>query len=227
MTGRHASPPGEPRAPRSHYPAGSAWRRGLSSLVHEHPRTFLLKLLAELGYRRVVLLARPLDEPIEDGPGDPGVTFARLAEDRLDAYVAFRGNTDRGAVEASIAGGRECHVLEREGRIVSSCWASTVPQWSGFLGSETPLADGDVYFSDAWTDPAHRGRAYAHILCLHQLRHFRDRGFRRGVRSTVPENRSALRAHAKSGFRPVEIRGTIRLGPWRRSFRRPWRGRFP
>lgn len=212
---------------RSYYPTGSAVRRALGSLVHERPRTFLFKLLAELGYRRTVFLERPLDEPIPAGPPDQGATFAKLAEDRLDAYVAYRGNTDRDATAALFASGRECYVLEREGRLISSCWASTGPQWSKFLDAETPLADGDVYLSDAWTDPEFRGHAYAHLLCLHQLRHFRDRGFVRAVRSTIPENYSALRVHAKSGFRPVEVHGTMRFGRWRRSFRRPWRGRFP
>lgn len=211
---------------RSYYPSGSAWKRAIGSLIHERPRTFFFKLAAELGYRRVVLLERPLRDPIPDGPDD-GAAFARLGLDRLDEYVAYRNGPDRGAIAGLFEQGRECFVLERDGRILASCWAAIGPQWSEFLDRELPTGPGDVYMSDAWTDPAFRGHAYAHVLCLHQLRHFRDRGFRRALRSTVPENYSALRAHAKSGFRPVAILGTIRVGRWKRGFRRPWRGGFP
>lgn len=212
---------------RSYYPSGGAWRRAIGSLRHESPRTFALKLMAELGYRRVVMLARSLDEPIPDGPSADGTEFARLDEDRLDDYVAFRPESDRAGLVAQLADGFECYVLRRNGRLVSSCWATSRPRWSSYLGADIPTADGDVYLTDAWTHPDFRGLAHAHTLCLHQLRHFRERGFRRALRSTVPENYSALRLHAKSGFRPILVIRTMRIGPWRRTFRRPWRGALP
>jgi RimJ/RimL family protein N-acetyltransferase len=83
-----------------------------------------------------------------------------------------------------------------------------------------PIGPGDVYLVDAWTDARYRGHALAHVLCLHQLRHFRAFGFRRAVRGTVPENPSALRVHAKSGFRPIAMLVRIRIGPWRWHARR-------
>lgn len=211
------------RALRSYYPDGSAWKRALGSLRHESPRTFAFKLLAELGYRRVVMLARSLDEPVPDGPAADGTAFERLGAERLDDYAASRPLSDRADIAKHFAAGYECYVLRRDGRIVSSCWATSKPQWSSYLGAAIPTSPGDVYLTDAWTHPDFRGRAYAHVLCLCQLRHFRDRGFRRAVRSTIPENYSALRVHAKSGFTPVALIGTMRVGPWRREFRRAWR----
>lgn len=215
------------REVRSYYPSGSAWTRALGSLRHEGPRTFALKLLSAAGYRRVLLLERPLDEPIPDGPPAEGTVCESLGEDRLDEYLAFRPDADRAVISAHFVDGFECHVLRRDGRIVSACWSTARPQWASYLGMTMPLAGGDVHLTDAWTHPDYRGHAYAHLLCLHQLRHFRDRGFRRAVRSTVPENRSALRVHAKSGFRPVALLGVVRIGPWRREFRRAWRGGEP
>lgn len=222
-----AADPVRERASRSYYPDGSAWRRALGSLRHESPRTFAFKLLAELGYRRVVLLARDLDDPIPDGPPADGTAFERLGKDRLDEYVAFRSSGDRARIAKQFDAGYECYVLRRDGRVVSSCWATSEPQWSAYLGCTIPTGPGDVYLTDAWTHPDFRGHAYAHVLCLHQLRHFRDRGFRRAVRSTIPENYSALRVHAKSGFRPLALIGTMRVGPWRRTFRRAWRRELP
>lgn len=208
---------------RSYYPSGSAWKRALGSLRHEHPRTFAMKLIAELGYRRTALLERPLDEPIPDGPKVDGVEFAQIGADRLDEYLAYRTGSERDAVAALFADGAQCHVLRRHGEIVSSCWATEHPRPSNYIRMAVPMEPGDVYMTDAWTHADHRGHAYAHILCLHQLRVFRDRGCRRAIRLTIPENVSALRAHAKSGFRPVAIVGSVRVGPWQRSFRRPWR----
>lgn len=212
---------------RSLYPTGSRWRRAIESLRHEGPKTFAIKLASELGYRRVLLLERALDDSIPDPPRAEGVVFERLGVDRVDEYRAFRRDAGQDRIDAQLASGHECYVLRQDGRIVSSCLASTRPQLSAFLGTPIPVGEGDVYLSDAWTDPASRGHSHAHVLCLHQLRHFRDLGSRRAVRATVPENRSALRAHAKSGFRPFGVLGTLRIGPWQREFRRPWRGDFP
>lgn len=209
---------------RSHYPTGSAWRRGLDSLRHERPRTVAMKLLAELGYRRTVLLERPLDEPIPDGPKVEGVAFENIGADRVDEYLAYRPGSERDAVTALLAEGAECHVLRHRGQIVSSCLATERPRPSRYTRMGVPMDHGDVYLTDAWTHPDHRGHSFAHVLCLCQLRHFRDRGYRRAIRLTVPENVSALRAHAKSGFRPVAIVGSLRVGPWQREFRRAWRG---
>lgn len=211
---------------RSYYPSGGTWHRALASLRHEGFRTFAFKLLAEAGYRRVVLLERALDDTIPDPPAD-GTTFEQLAPDRIDEYLAFRDDVERARPAWQFESGHECYVLRRDGGIVSSCWSSSRPQRSSYLGIAIPIGEGDVYMTDAWTGPAFRGHAYAYVLCLHQLRHFRERGFRRAVRSTVPENYSALRVHAKSGFRPFGVLGTLRIGPWRRAFRRPWRGSAP
>lgn len=207
---------------RSYYGSGSALRRAWGSLRHEGPRIFALKLASELGYRRVVLLARPLDQPIADVAPTLPVDAALLAESDIDEYAALRPDEDRSRVRAHLAAGWKCFTLRHEGRIVSACWAALPPYRSSYLGCEMPVAADEVYLTDAWTDPRHRGHSLAHVLCLHQLAHFRDRGFRRAVRGTLPENRSALRAHAKSGFRPVAMLTRVKLGPWTWHTRRDW-----
>jgi ribosomal protein S18 acetylase RimI-like enzyme len=212
---------------RSYYPTGSAWKRAIGSLRHESLRTFAFKLAAELGYRRVVLLERRLDESIPDAPPAAGTAFALLGEDGIDEYLAFRPESDRAGIAAQLARGDQCFVLRHDGRVVSACWASFRRLRTSFLDDEIPLDEGDVYVTEAWTHEDFRGRSYAHVLCVHQLRDLRARGFRRALRSTVPENYSALRAHAKSGFRPIAMIGRIRIGPWRRHFRRDWRGTRP
>ena len=113
--------------------------------------------------------------------------------------------------------------LRHEGRIVSACWSIASSYRTSYLECEMPAVDGGAYLADAWTDERYRGHSLAHVLCLGQLRELRARGFRIALRGTAPENRSALRAHRKSGFRPVALLGRLRVGPWRRYFRREWR----
>ena len=81
------------------------------SLRHESLRTFAMKLAAELGYRRMLLLERRLDEPIADSP--PGGAGRRpvASEDEIDAFFAFRPNFDRARVVADLAEGKQCFVL--------------------------------------------------------------------------------------------------------------------
>ena len=208
----------------SFYPSGNALQRAVGSLRHEGPGAFAYKLASELGFRRVLLLERLLDEPIADVASATPVEFAVLGARDVDDYLAHRQDADRARVEARLASGETCFALRREGRIVSTCWSAGPGYWSGYLECPMPVADGEAYLLDAWTDAASRGLGLAHVLCVHQLRHLRAKGFRRVLRGTVPENRSALRAHAKSGFRPIAMLGRIRIGPWRWQFMRDWRG---
>jgi hypothetical protein len=207
----------------SFYPSGNALRRAIRSLRQEDLGTFAYKLASETGFRRVLLLERPLDDPIADPAPALPVDFAMLGAHEIDDYLVLRPDADRAHIAAHLASGWTCHVLRHDGRIVSACWRADSPYWSSYLERTMPIADGDAYLTDAWTDAGYRGHALAHVLCLHQLRDLREKGFRRALRGTVPENRSALRAHAKSGFRPIAVLGRIRIGPWRGHFRREWR----
>jgi ribosomal protein S18 acetylase RimI-like enzyme len=204
----------------SFYPSGHALQRAAASLRHEGVGAFAFKLASELGYRRVLLLERLLDDPIGDPAPAMPVEFALLAEDEIDDYLVLRPEADRARIVEHLAAGWTCAVLRLEDRIVSACWSAAPPYWSAYLERPMPVEPGDVYLTDAWTDARHRGHALAHVLCLHQLHHFRALGFRRALRGTIPENLSALRVHAKSGFRVIAMLGRLRIGPWRRHFRR-------
>lgn len=210
---------------RSYYPDGNALQRALASLRHEGARTFARKLASALGWRRMLRLERSLCDPIPEFTPDLPIEFGMLDAERIDAYVAARPGADRATIERLLRGGRQCFVIRHQGRIVSSCWSTTTSTWSAFVRTEIELTEGDVYFTDAWTHPHLRGHGLAHALCLHQLRRYRDLGFRRAIRCTIPENPSALRTHMKSGFRPTVMISRLRLGPWQRNLDRPWRER--
>ena len=205
--------------------SGNAVRRAIVVLRSEGLESFWFKLLGEIGYRRLLLLERPLAQPISDfTPGLP-VRIDTLKESEVRDYLAFRPETGHLRIMEALQSGQTCFVARHESRIVSAGWIAGRRARIDYLGCELELAANEAYLFDAFTLPAYRGQGIAPALCLQQLRHLRQAGYGRAIRGTVPENKSALHAHAKSGFRPVALMGTLRIGPWRKNIRRPWADR--
>jgi GNAT superfamily N-acetyltransferase len=206
------------------YPTGNLVERAFAALRDEGLKSFWFKLLSEFGYRRLLLLERMLAQPVPElAPGLP-VRIEVLKECELDEYLAFRPETVRARVIDRLASGHLCFVARHEGRVVSACWTATQRAWTEFLGCEIELAADEVYLFDSFTLPAYRGQGIAPALCLHELRHFQQAGYRRVIRATTPENKPALRAHAKTGFRPGGMIARVKIGPWQRVFQRRWNG---
>ncbi len=193
--------------------------RALTVLRTEGLKVFWLKLLSGLGvYRRLFLLERSLGDPIdESGPTVPldigTMTTAEVAE-----YAALRPETARATIGGLVDAGCLCFMARHDGRAVGCCWLTIDHPYSAFLDWQLPLSAGDAYLFDAYTLPTYRGRGVAPAICAQQLRYCQDAGLRRAVRATSPENVAALRAHVKSGFRPVGVVGRFKIGPWRRYF---------
>ena len=200
--------------------------RAATVLRDEGPRIFLLKLASECGYRRLVLLHRAIADPIPDARVDPGVEFALLGADGVDAYCAFRPDAQRERIEARWRAGRQCFVAREGGRIVASCWIAERDAATDYLQCAIDLEPGAAYLFDAFTHPAARGRGIARALCMHQLRHLQRAGFRLAVRATAAQNRTALRLHLSCGFRPVGGITRLRIGPWTRLRRQGPTGRI-
>jgi ribosomal protein S18 acetylase RimI-like enzyme len=220
------SPMSQRQGPRmtTTYPQGDLARRALSVLRDEGFGSFWFKGCSMLGYRRLVLLERYLNPPEPEVEAGLALAIALLQSSEVDDYCAFRPETARQIVLDRLRKTQTCFVARHEGRIVSACWSTTEPAWSEFLGCEIAVAGGEVYLFDAFTLPTYRGQGAAPALCRQQLLHFRQLGLRRATRATLPENTRAMRAHAKTGFRPYALLRTLRVGPWRGAFRRPWPG---
>lgn len=207
------------------YPQPDLGRRALSVLRDEGFGSFWFKGWSVLGYRRLVLLERNLTAPESQVKAGLPLVIALLKPREADDYCAFRPESARELVLDRLRSAQTCFVARLQGRIVSACWSTTEPAWSEFLRCEIAVAAGEVYLFDAFTLCACRGQGAAPALCMQQLRHFRQLGLRRAIRATLPENAWAMRAHAKTGFRPYALLRTLRVGPWRATFRRPWPGR--
>lgn len=206
---------------RSAYATGNVFRRALSTLRVEGPRSFWFKLLGECGYRRLLLVERPLDQPIADYTPRLPVDVAMLAQSELDDYVVFRGETPRGELADRLRSGQLCFVARYQGRIVAAAWVSFQPAWVRFLGCRTDVAPDEGYIYDKFTLPAYRGYGIANAVRTHHLKHLQRAGFRRAIGVVLPENVSSLRDDAKGGFRTYGVLGRIKLGPWQRVFRMP------
>lgn len=190
---------------------------------NEGPRSFWFKLCAGLGCYRLLVLERPLAEPIPEFEPRLPVGLQVVADDALDDYLAARPGTPCALVLDRWRAGDTCFVARHDGVVVATCWAATRRARAAYVGWDVDLPDGDVYLYDAYTAPAHRGAGVAKALCLYQLRHLRAAGLRRATRMTLPWNQPALRLHTSCGFRVVGVRGRIALGPWRHDFERPLR----
>jgi ribosomal protein S18 acetylase RimI-like enzyme len=192
-----------------------SFQRAWQVLRDEGVRSFWFKLLHLLGYHRLLLLDRPLTEPVPPAQATSPLAMDWLSPADVAEYLAFRSSRDARLLDERFERRHRCLLARADGRLVGVMWAATERAVIQSLRHELPLAPGEVYLYDAYTDPAFRGRCIAPVLSVELLRRFRDEGCRRAIRGTVPENEAALRAHAKAGFERYAIIRRVKLGPWR------------
>jgi GNAT superfamily N-acetyltransferase len=204
--------------------AGSAaakLARALTIARTEGPRALVVKTLSELGCRREVWrLERDLAEPIVEARPGVALTIDPIGCEQLDRYAALRGAASMDNAQRRLAAGARCYLASHDNRPVASCWTTTRSTHNAFLDCEVPVRDDEAYLFDAFTDPQWRGLGIAPAVCVRQLQDCRAAGLARAFRYTVTFNTTAIRAHRKSGFRPVARIGRIALGPWRHYYER-------
>jgi len=196
--------------------------RAMRVLHDEGLRNFWFKLIGELGYRRMLVVAHRLEEPMRELVPRLAVRTDLLAKNDVDAYLAFRPESDRAGLINRLDSGQLCFVAWHEGQIVSACWTAVRPTHIPFLDCDCELADGDAYVYEKFTSEAYRGQHLAHAVRMHQLRYLRNAGYRRMIGAIVPENKRAVLESHRGGSRPVGLMGRIKIGPWQRHFRRQW-----
>ena len=172
-----------------------AWRRGLDTLKMKVVTTF---------YRRVIVLAFPLDAPFRSAaPPRLPVDLCILTEAELDAYLAFRPDQSRAHIRARLERGDRCFVCRHEGRIVDAGWAATGRVPVPYLHRDLVLPSGDVYVYDAHTLPECEGRGLYVARNAFCARHYQDLGFRRCLAVVAVENKVPLAVLRRNGARPV------------------------
>jgi GNAT superfamily N-acetyltransferase len=201
---------------RRRWTFGFAYRRLIEILREEGLKALWFKILGETVYRRVILFERLLCEPISDVTTHGPVSIHRLSATEIAEYVEFRAGTPLMEVHRRLDAGHACFIARDFGRLVSCSWAATSGAWMHYLSREVPVAAGEFYIYDSYTDPDYRRRGVSQAVNLEMLRYFRRSGYERALRAVSPENVAGLRAASQNGFQPCELIGYVKIGPWRR-----------
>jgi GNAT superfamily N-acetyltransferase len=201
------------------------WRRGREVLRDGGPSALAFMVLADIGYGRLLLLERFLDEPIAAVTPQIPVAFSTLAPAQIDEYLQCHGEFPRSDLEERFARGDEGFVARHEGRIVCTSWTSGTVRYFSTLGCRYAPGPSEVYLYDSFTHPAFRGLAIAPALGVHVLERLRGAGITRATMAVSVQNFANRRARAKTGFRPYERMDYLRLGRrawhWHRTVARP------
>jgi GNAT superfamily N-acetyltransferase len=204
---------------------GSRIARAWETLRREGVRSFWFKLVDVLGYRRLFLLRRSLDEPLSHVNCQLPIRMEWLRPEGFGDYHAMRPATDPEELARRLESDQRCLLARHNDRLVGAMWVVSRSAPIAYLECELPMSNTVVYLCEAYTDPKFRGQGVAPALSDEVLRRCREEGSQLAIRATLPENRAALRAHAKNGFEVYALMSRLRLGPWRRHWTKELSGR--
>jgi hypothetical protein len=196
-----------------------ALARARQVLRREGVRGLWFKVLGATVYRRLLLVERPLADPVPEVRATVPVEVSILDGSEVAEYRAFRPDTEASEIGSRLDAGQRCFVARHAGRIVSARWAAVDRVWVEYLSCELVLAPDEAYPYDLFTAPEFRGHAVSPVTSAEMLRHFQRAGYRRMVGTVLPGNEASLRASAKTGYRRCGRMGYVRIGSWTWRFR--------
>src|SRR5262245_32142144 len=101
------------------------------------------RILAKIGYRRLILVARPLHDTVADVHPRVPVTIGLLQSSEVAEYLELRSDTAASEAQSRLDAGQLCFVARHEGRIVSARWVAAGRTWIDYLSCEMPLSAGE------------------------------------------------------------------------------------
>ena len=177
-----------------------------------------MKLLGELGYRRMLLVERLLDDRVRFPSSRVPVTVSMLRESEVDEYVAFYPGANPVETRRRLHAGHRCFTVRHRGRLVHTGWATTGRVWIEYLRRHWDLAADEAYVYELFTAPSYRNLRVGVARAAEETRVLRGEGYRRAYAVIWPEDGTAGRHAANGNFRPVGVIGYMKLGRWRRDF---------
>lgn len=187
----------------------------ITRVWHEGPRSWPMKVWTTF-YRRMVVIARPLDQTLPEVTPSVPVDIRWLTENDLSAYLACRSDHDADLVIARLGRGHRCFAVWQDGRIVDVAWLATRRVTIAYLRLDLTLAREEVLLYNSFTLAAYRGRGLAKARDAHVLRHYQREGFHRMIAFVAVENKAGLRSMQATGYRPIGMVRCLRFGPWQR-----------
>lgn len=152
--------------------------------------------------------ARSLDDVAPPGPVPPGVELVVAGRPMATGDLGERWHPE---AERRLRGGQACAVARQGTDVVAYCWMAPTPVWVEEIANAVVPAPGEVYFYDAFTIPAWRGRGLFFGLLSRLLALAHNRGFRRGLIFVDTRNRASRRVIEKAGFEIVHAVSRLEL----------------
>lgn len=180
-------------------------------------------VLGELGYRRILLLEKPLDP----STFVPDARCRPLTPDGVPDLLAAQPELTEHVVRQRLQAGHRCYLIRGAGgTVVTTLWVAFGEGRIGYLGLTFPLAPGDAYYYNTHTVAEARGQGLFTSLANAVDAELYAEGVRRIVSGIMPNNRLAYAPMYRRGFTPTGYLGRVRVGGRRWVFERPARG-FP
>ena len=137
----------------------------------------------------------------------------------LDLRFGFLGEVDDAPTQERMARGDRCFAAWAGERVVSSRWIVEERAYVEYLDRWIDLGPGEVYLSETFTDPSHRGHGVSGAAGTRLAAALAEEGKRAIVAGVLRENHAGVRAYEKAGYRRIGRIGYVGLGRWRRAFR--------
>jgi GNAT superfamily N-acetyltransferase len=195
-------------------------RRALAILRREGARSCAVRLQSALGWRRLTLLVSDVGDPQPVVESVPSLKTVELVESDMERYLSLRPEQDPDLVRRRFRCGQRCIAVLRDDRVVGASWTATGQVEVVFLHAMLHVSPGTIYIYDTFVDPRYRGHGISPALTEEIRRIAGTAGDQTLLRGVFPANRPAMRANAKSGFKPAGEIGSIRIGSWQRCYAR-------
>lgn len=167
--------------------------------------------LSRVGYRRLVLLERRLDEPTPSRPPRTDAEIRPLQPADEAAFEAL-GQCDPGVFRHRLGLGHQCWGAWVSKRLRHVAWLASGQAWVEYLRCRLSLDDGVLYAYNAYTDPAYRTLGLSAARQSVWLPVLRRQGHKLVLAAILPDNPAALPPCLKVGYRRIGVVRAIGAG---------------
>jgi GNAT superfamily N-acetyltransferase len=168
-------------------------------------------VLSRIGYRRLVLLERRLDEPVIPVGARVQAEIRLLGPDDEASFVAL-GQEDAVVFRKRLEAGHLCWGAWCSGRLRHTRWYAFRGTYVEYLRCRLLLDDQVSYMYRSFTQPEYRGLGLAPAtgsVCLPALR---ELGCRLVLAGVVPDNNAAFPSALRVGYRRIGVVRAVGAG---------------
>ena len=186
-------------------------RRVVEVARSEGLRGLWWRTLSATVYRRLVLVAREIDQGPEPARARLDLEFEYLTPDGIGEYLQLRDDASAAEIERRLRAGHRCALARHRGELVSARWFTTEAAEIDYLELAFELPRGVAYLYDVYTSPAARGRGISGEARRSYEEELRRAGTRRLLGTFMPENTAGLGLVSGAGYRAAGMVGCVRL----------------